>query len=272
MNFSDVTSCGTHTETSLPCLFAPVGRRDYDEARIRGEESLLHVVARAGVSVHWRDNQSGCKGVCDGLPVDRACAEEPCPDEALLRDIDQRLADARGTQLWVMHPIGSHGPAYARRYPPSFERFQPACHDDDLGKCSREEIVNAYDNTLLYTDHVLAALIGRLQAHAGSVDTVMLYVSDHGESLGENGLYLHGMPYAIAPEQQTKVPMVMWLSDGAAAATGVGHDCLRSLAGRPISHDHLFHTLLGLLDVRTSLYAAAWDIAAECRAATVAAR
>jgi hypothetical protein len=79
---SAVTSCGTNTETSLPCMFAPVGRRDYDEGRIRGSQSLLHVLARAGVGVHWRDNQSGCKGVCEGLPTQdggwargrRACA------------------------------------------------------------------------------------------------------------------------------------------------------------------------------------------------------
>jgi lipid A ethanolaminephosphotransferase len=279
VNFRQVTSCGTHTEGSLPCMFAPVGRRDYDEARIRSEESLLHLLSRAGVEVHWRDNQSGCKGVCDGLAGDRAsalappgtCPGDQCLDEVMLKDLDSRLTQARGTQLWVMHQLGNHGPAYWRRYPREFNRFQPACQDDDLGKCSREEIVNAYDNALLYTDHVLARLIAGLQARAKEVDSVMLYVSDHGESLGENGLFLHGMPYAIAPAQQTEVPMVMWMSEGAAASTGVAASCLEAQAGEPASHDNLFHTLLGLLDVRTSLYESSLDIGAACHARPMAA-
>jgi lipid A ethanolaminephosphotransferase len=276
VDFTQTMSCGTSTEVSLPCMFAPVGRRDYDEGRIRGQESLLHVLARAGVAVRWRDNQSGCKGVCEGLPAETVsaidapglCRGDHCFDEVLLADIDDRLAQARGTQLWVLHQLGNHGPAYARRYPASYARFQPACASDDLGRCSRDEIVNAYDNALLYTDHLLATLIGKLQAHAGEVDVAMLYVSDHGESLGEAGLYLHGMPYPIAPSQQTHVPMVMWLGESFAGETGLGHDCLAARAQQRASHDNLFHTLLGLLDVRTSLYDAAWDLGAACRAGT----
>lgn len=272
INFADVTSCGTSTEVSLPCMFAPVGRRSYDEARIHGSESLLHVLSRAGVAVHWRDNQSGCKGVCTGLPGDtvqapggQPCSDGRCLDEELLTGLEQRLADARGSQLLVLHMLGSHGPSYFRRYPPAFARYQPACANDDLRMCSREEIVNAYDNALLYTDHVLARLIGLLQASASAVDTAMVYVSDHGESLGENGLYLHGMPQAIAPDVQTHVPMLMWMSEGFARTSGIGLDCLRRRAARPAAHDHLFHTLLGMLDVRTALYEPAWDLADGCR-------
>jgi lipid A ethanolaminephosphotransferase len=273
-NFPQVTSCGTNTEVSVPCLFAPVGRRDYDEARIRGSESLLHVVARAGVGVHWRDNQSGCKGVCTGLPQDTVsslnapglCSGGHCLDEGLIHDLDARLAAARGTQLWVLHQLGNHGPSYFRRVPPAFERFRPACRSDDLSRCSREEVVNAYDNALLYTDHLLATLVSRLQAHADTVDVAMLYVSDHGESLGENGLFLHGVPYAIAPEVQTRVPMVAWLSEGAARGAGVEPGCLQARAAQPASHDHVFHTLLGLLDVHTALHAPEWDLLAGCRA------
>jgi lipid A ethanolaminephosphotransferase len=262
----------------VPCLFAPRGRRDYDESRIRGQESLLHVLARAGVTVHWRDNQSGCKGVCDGLPGDRAldaaggasglCRDGQCLDEAMLRDLDARLDAARGTQLWVLHQLGNHGPAYARRHPPAFASFQPECTSDELGQCSREQVVNAYDNALLYTDHLLAALQRRLAARAGRVDAAMIYVSDHGESLGESGLYLHGLPYAIAPSEQTRVPMVMWLGADFAAGTRVDLACLGERARQPASHDHLFHTVLGLLDVRTALYERDWDLAGACRAGT----
>jgi len=254
INFPDVSSCGTNTEVSLPCMFAPVGRRDYDESKVRGSESLLHVLARAGVGVHWRDNQSGCKGVCEGLPQDEVsslnpsgiCTEGRCLDEGLLTGLDQRLAAAQGTQLLVLHPLGNHGPSYFRRYPPAFARFQPACLQDDLQKCTQQEIVNAYDNALLYTDHVLGSLVAKLQAAAPRVDSVLLYVSDHGESLGENNLYLHGLPYAIAPDFQKRVPMFMWFSEGAARATAVDTDCLRRRAAQPAAHDHLFEAPLDL--------------------------
>jgi lipid A ethanolaminephosphotransferase len=280
VNFADVTSCGTNTEVSLPCMFAPVGRRDYDERRIRGSEGLLHVMARAGVAVHWRDNQSGCKGVCDGLSHDSVqglnepglCSDGRCLDEGLLFGLDQRLAQAKGTQLLVLHQLGNHGPSYFRRYPPAFARFVPACENDDLQHCTREQIVNAYDNAVLYTDHLLARLITQLNARADRVDTAVIYVADHGESLGENRLFLHGIPYAIAPDVQTKVPMVLWASSGFAQATGLDLDCLRQRARAPVSHDHLFHSLLGLTDVQTSLYDAKWDFSAGCRPETLTAQ
>lgn len=276
INFAQVTACGTNTEVSLPCMFAPVGRRAYDEDRIRGSESLLHVLARAGVGVQWVDNQSGCKGVCDGLPTafvkdwnpPGLCEGGRCLDEGLLHGLDQRLmkaeGKAEGTQALFLHQLGNHGPSYFRRHPPAFARFQPACEKDDLRLCSREEIVNAYDNALLYTDHLLATLIQRLQAHADRVDSAVIYVSDHGESLGENNLFLHGIPYAIAPDVQKRVPMVMWFSAGFAQGRGLDAACLAQRARLPATHDHLFHTVLGLLDVRTALHEKPWDLSAEC--------
>jgi lipid A ethanolaminephosphotransferase len=278
VNFAEVDACGTSTEVSLPCMFAPQGRRRYDESRIRGSESLLHVAAHAGVSVLWRDNQSGCKGVCSGLPHDSLnpgnapglCQGERCWDEGLLRGLDERLQALQGaspasTQMLVLHMLGNHGPSYWRRYPVAFERFTPACREDDLGRCTQQQIVNAYDNALLYTDHVLATLIGRLAAHTGSVDSAMLFVSDHGESLGEKGLYLHGMPYAIAPREQTRVPMVYWQSEGFGQSAHLDIACLRERARAPVQHDHLFHTLLALLDVQTTLYDSELDLTRECR-------
>jgi lipid A ethanolaminephosphotransferase len=274
VNFRQVTSCGTNTETSVPCLFAPVGRRDYDEATIRGSESLLHVLARAGVGVTWRDNQSGCKGVCEGLPTQTVqdinpepwCKDGRCLDEGLLHGLDDMLRQARGTQVLVLHQLGNHGPSYFRRYPPAFARFLPECRSDDLRTCSREEIVNAYDNALLYTDHVLAQLVRLLQARADTLDSAMLYVSDHGESLGENNLFLHGIPYAIAPDVQKQVPMVMWFSPGFATSRPLDLGCLKARSATPAAHDHVFHTVLGLLDVSTALYQPDWDLSRPCRA------
>jgi lipid A ethanolaminephosphotransferase len=287
LDFGAVQACGTNTEVSVPCLFAPVGRRDYDESRIRGQESLLHVLARAGVAVHWRDNQSGCKGVCDGLPGDRPtpasapglCEGDRCLDEALVHDIDHRIEQLGGTastQVWVLHMLGNHGPAYFRRYPPQFSFFEPTCRDEDLGRCSTQAIVNAYDNALRYTDEVLARTIERLTAHVGKVDSALLYVSDHGESLGERGLYLHGLPYAIAPDVQKQVPMLFWASSGFERAAGLAPGCvqgpLRQRAGAGgVAHDHVFHTVLGLLDVQTALHEPALDLVAGCRAASASA-
>jgi len=273
VDFARVQACGTDTETSLPCMFAPVGRRDYDEARIRGSESLLQLLARAGVGVTWRDNQSGCKGVCEGLPEQRVqdlappilCSEGRCLDEALLQGLPRTLPMVRGTQLLVLHMLGNHGPAYFRRYPPAFARFQPTCNDDELHRCTTEQIVNAYDNAVLYTDHLLAQLIGLLQAQAQTLDSALIYVSDHGESLGEHNLFLHGLPYALAPDVQKQVPMVMWFSPRLVTAEHLDLACLRTRARAPAAHDHLFHTLLGLLDVQTALYDPAWDLGAPCR-------
>ncbi|MGY0194912.1 phosphoethanolamine transferase [Leptothrix sp. BB-4] len=278
INFPDVTSCGTNTEVSLPCMFAPVGRRDYDEDRIRGSQSLLHVLARAGVAVNWRDNQSGCKGVCEGLPTEDVASLNPeafceggrCLDEGLLHGLDARLDSlaaqppGQGRQILVLHQLGNHGPSYFRRYPRGFDRFQPACQNDDLQKCTQQEIVNAYDNALLYTDHILATLVRRLQARSDRVDSAVYFVSDHGESLGENNLFLHGLPYSIAPDTQKKVPMVMWFSDSWQKSTGLDLACVRSVAAKPARHDHLFHTVLGLMDVQTGLHEKEWDLLAGC--------
>jgi lipid A ethanolaminephosphotransferase len=181
--------------------------------------------------------------------------------------LDARLDQASGTQVLVLHMLGNHGPSYFRRYPPAFERFTPACMFDDLARCALPDIANAFDNALLYTDHVLAHLIDALARRADRLDSAMLYVSDHGESFGEKGLFLHGMPYRLAPEEQLKVPMVLWQTAGFANRAGADETCLRKRATQPASHDHLFHTVLGLLDVRTALYEQAWDLGAACRAA-----
>lgn len=271
LNFPHARSCGTNTETSVPCMFSPYGRTHYDESKIRGHESVLHVLEHAGIKTLWRDNQAGCKGVCDGLEEQRLddskqsalCDGERCLDEILLENLDAELAKNKGNLVIVLHQLGNHGPAYSRRYPPAFKQFLPTCDTPDLGKCAQETIVNSYDNALLYTDHFLDQAIRKLQAQT-SHDAAMLYVSDHGESLGEKGIYLHGLPYAIAPKEQTEVPMVMWISPGFASSFGLNRDCLKTAAAKPVSHDNLFHTLLGMLQVTTAVYDKSFDFTANC--------
>ena len=274
INFSRLTSCGSNTEVSLPCMFSVYGRRNYDEGKIRNSESLLNVLDRAGMKVIWRDNQSGCKGVCDGVEEQRLgastipglCEGGRCLDEILLNGLDRLLADNNGNLVLVMHQLGNHGPAYYKRYPPVFKKFEPVCETADLAtKCTREAVVNTYDNALLYTDHTLAQTIDFLKKQDAKYDTAMIYVSDHGESLGENGLYLHGVPYSIAPKVQIEVPMVMWFSPGYVRSFSLDTDCLRRRAMLPATHDNLFHSVLGLLDVRTDTYDRSMDLAATCR-------
>ncbi|MGY0619936.1 phosphoethanolamine transferase [Lysobacter sp. A378] len=272
VNFGDMQACGSSTEVSLPCMFSPYGRRDYDEEQIRAHQSLLHVLQRVGVDVLWRDNQSGCKGVCDGLKFESvAQSSDPafcnglrCLDEILLKDMPTKVDADGGDKLIVLHMLGNHGPSYFQRYPPEFKRFLPACEKPELGRCSREEIVNAYDNAVLYTDHVLSQAIARLH-QVDEYDAALIYLSDHGESLGENGLYLHGMPYAIAPQEQLRVPMVMWFSPQFAADVKLDRSCLRDRSARPASHDNLFSTVLGLFDVQTSARVPELDLLAACR-------
>lgn len=274
INFPAVTACGSSTEVSLPCMFSPYGRHDYDQKKIRDHQSLLHVLEHAGVRTLWRDNQSGCKGVCEGLAMQQLddakdpelCNGQRCLDEILLRGLEAAIPSGPGDRVVVLHQLGNHGPNYFERYPASFRRYTPVCESGDLGSCDRQAIVNAYDNALGYTDHVLARLIGQLGRNP-DYDTAMIYLSDHGESLGEKGLYLHGVPYAIAPEEQTRVPMVMWLSPGFAASTSLDTACLRREAAEPASQDNLFPSVLGLLDVRTGLYDRDRDLFARCRRA-----
>ena len=278
VNFPQVRSCGTNTQVSLPCIFSPLSREDGGD-RTPTQENLLDVLQRAGLAVLWLDNQSGCKGICDRvshastseLNLPGLCEGGECFDEALLIGLDERIAAldpvrrARGVVL-VLHQMGSHGPAYSKRTPVARKPFLPECTSNTLSACAPEQLVNAYDNTIAYTDHFLDQSLQWLQRQSteGRFDTGMIYVSDHGESLGENGLYLHGVPYAFAPEQQTHMPMVGWLSPALQQRSGVSTDCLRQQAAAQLSHDNLFHTVLGLMDVSTQARDNALNVVAPC--------
>jgi lipid A ethanolaminephosphotransferase len=274
--FSDVTSCGTSTQASLPCMFSHLGKVAYEGSNAR-YESVLDVLQRAGWAVLWLDNQSGCKGVCDrvttvptqALNVPEFCQGGECLDEVMLHELPKQLAAldpakrAQGTVV-VMHQMGSHGPAYYKRAPAALKQFQPECNSHALQNCPPEQIVNAYDNSILYADHFIASTAKWLQAQ--SRPTALMYLSDHGESLGENGLYLHGMPYSIAPKEQTHVPMLVWLSPALQRERGWRMACLQAQSSKALSHDNLFHSLLGLAQVRTELAKPALDIFAACAA------
>ncbi|MCP5143155.1 MAG: phosphoethanolamine--lipid A transferase [Gammaproteobacteria bacterium] len=277
VDFRHTESCGTSTAESLPCMFSHLAHDDYDSAEAAGYDNLLDVLARAEVPVLWVDNQGGCKGVCDrvehvytrDLNIAGLCADGECHDEIMLRTLRERVLDnpdANGDRFVVLHQMGSHGPAYYKRVPDAFRRFTPECRSVNLQECSAEEVRNSYDNTIAYTDHVLAETIRLLAGHQDEYDIALYYVSDHGESLGEKGLYLHGMPYLLAPDQQTRVPAIMWLSEGFTRSHGVARPCLHDHDTDVDSHDNIFHTVLGAFDVETQEYQVEKDLLAVCRA------
>lgn len=275
INFSQVSSCGTATAVSVPCLFSGMTRADYDPVLARQREGLLDIVQRAGYAVSWIENSSGCKGVCDRVEQVSAtdairarwCGADGCLDELLVDTLaDQLRTQPARDRVIVLHQQGSHGPAYGHRYPAAFRRFTPTCDSSELSQCSAEAVRNSYENTIAYTDHVLARVIDTVSGPlASAYDSSFLYVSDHGESTGEHGLYLHGAPYLLAPSQQTHVPMLAWLSDGYRAREPARSQCLAQQRKAEWSHDNVFHTVLGLLDVRTQVKVPGLDIGAHCR-------
>jgi lipid A ethanolaminephosphotransferase len=274
--FDHATSCGTSTAISVPCMFSHLPRAQFDVERADRYTNLLDALVKANYAVEWRDNNAGCKGVCarvvtvaysgESDPVH--CPNSYCYDEVMLRDLGARLATLEQDSVVIFHAIGSHGPAYAERYPPQFEVFKPACRSNELQRCSKEQIVNAYDNSIAYTDYLLSRQIGLLQVNDDRLDSVLLYASDHGESLGEQGIYLHGMPYGFAPRVQKEVPMLLWASPGYLERTGLNMGCLRARSHAAVSHDNLYHTVLGALGVRDAIYDPAMDLLAPCVAGT----
>lgn len=281
VNFSHVTACGSSTQVSVPCMFSALTREEGGH-QPPNAENLLDVLQRAGLAVLWIDNQSGCKGVCDRVAqiatrvpaAPEWCSDGECNDLALLHDIDARIEAldpvrrARGVVV-VLHQMGSHGPAYFKRKTREAKPFLPECESAALKDCSAEQLMNAYDNTLAQTDTLLDTTLQWLRARTadGRNDTGMIYVSDHGESLGENGLYLHGVPYAFAPDEQLHVPMVAWLSPELQTRNATPMVCVGGQADQRLSHDNLFHTVLGLMDVQTKVYEPALDAFATCRTA-----
>jgi len=271
INFSDTQACGTSTAISVPCMFSDLPRRDFDVSAARYRENLMDLFSAAGYNTQWRENNSGCKGVCERISVVQqagfinspACNDGVCQDEALLYQLDQQPAQLTKNTVIVLHQMGSHGPAYHKRYPARFERFAPVCKRSDVSQCSREEISNGYDNSILYTDWFISQTISLLRQQP-ELDSNLIYLSDHGESLGENGIYLHGLPWFMAPDTQKQVPMLMWFSDNYRHRFRLSDECLHQRAQTSASHDNLFHSMLGIMGISSLYYQPELDLVSPC--------
>ncbi|MFQ6342833.1 phosphoethanolamine transferase [Campylobacter sp. VTCC 70190] len=248
--FDNFSSCGTATAVSLPCMFSVSKRKDY--SGLEFQENAMDILQKSGVDTLWIDNNSGgCKGVCDRLKQKEQLNSDL--DANLLEPFKEKLNHLSTQNIIVLHLQGSHGPTYYQRYPAEFKRFTPTCDTNELSKCDNEALINTYDNTLLYTDYLLSKMI-KLLKDKSSYQSSLFYLSDHGESLGENGIYLHGMPYAIAPKFQTHIPAIFWSNDESLMDLARTHKKLK------LSHDNLFSTLLGYFDIKTSVYEVEYDL------------
>jgi lipid A ethanolaminephosphotransferase len=280
ISWRNVQSCGTNTNASVPCMFSHLGKNGFESRKFE-YENLLDVLHAAGLQVDWLDNQAGCKDVCNRIShaqadqvakkeaVKRWCKDSECLDQLMVDVLDDRLkaAQALGAQqgaVLVMHQMGSHGPAYYRRSSQPSKQFLPECTTHVTSDCSRNQLVNVYDNSMLETDKFVARTIDWLQTQQDQYETGLIYLADHGESLGENGLYLHGLPYVIAPQTQKHVPWVMW-PGSLLARTQVNESCVRKQQDQALTHDNFYHTVMGLLDVRSSSYQPSLDALQNCR-------
>ncbi|EIW8577719.1 phosphoethanolamine transferase EptA [Klebsiella aerogenes] len=272
--FPKTTSCGTATAVSVPCMFSNMPRAHYDEELAHHQEGVLDILQRAGVQVLWNDNDGGCKGACDRVPhqnvtnlnLSGECIDGECYDDVLFHNLNSYIDNLQQDGIIVLHTIGSHGPTYYNRYPAEFKKFTPTCDTNEIQSCTQQQLTNTYDNTILYVDYVVDKAIKLLQSKQNKFTTSLVYLSDHGESLGEDGVYLHGLPYSIAPDTQKHVPMLLWLSPDYQQRYGVSSQCLQQQAKtNDYSQDNLFSTLLGLLGVDTREYQAKDDLLTPCR-------
>ncbi len=270
--FPGATSCGTLTADSLPCMFSNLTRANFSRENAAANENLLNVLQYAGVKPQWFEANTGSKGVAAllgetmlGMGDDpRFCRNNECTDGVLVEKLKQILPTIEKSSVIVLHQIGSHGPSYFMRYPESFKPFGPDCRSSDFKQCTRDEIINAYDNTIAFTDKTLADIINVLLAADDHITSSMIYMSDHGESLGELGLYLHGLPYFMAPPEQTQVPFIAWASPAYLASRNTNLDCMRKRTNEASSHDNFFHSVLGFAGVTTSVYQPEMDVFSQC--------
>ena len=255
-------------------MFSTATRNTYSDNLAGTRDNLLDILKRAGLNTLWVDNNSGCKDVCKNIRTIEVkteksawCGGNYCFDEILLTNLQKYINEMDGKDsVIVLHLIGSHGPNYYKRYPEKHRYFSPDCKSVDLQSCTNEALINSYDNTILYTDFVLTNIIKILESNSASWNSFMMYISDHGESLGEYGIYLHGAPYSVAPIEQIKVPYIVWLSTQFLKVKNIDIECLSNKAKENnYSHDNLFHSVLGIMDIKTKIYEEEMDVFKSCR-------
>ena len=239
----NASSCATYTTAGLKCILEHENSNDLYVI-------LPNYFSRIDVDVIWRTTNWGEPPVhiekykkrenlienCEGIGCDY--------DEILLAGLkDEILNSNKKKILIILHTSTSHGPTYSKKYPPQFEVFKPVCNSVEVANCSQEELINAYDNTIVYTDFILSSVIETLK-ELPDYKSSMIYVSDHGESLGEKNLYMHGVPMSLAPKQQYEIPFIVWLSDGSKELK----------KNNALTQNHVFHSVMNFLGITSPIY------------------
>ncbi len=239
----DANSCETYTTGGIKCIL---------EHTNTGElyEILPNYLYRNNVEVVWRSTNWGeppihIKDYQNKEALMAKCHGEGCEyDEVLLNGLKEQIqASKKDKILIILHTSTSHGPSYSKKYPPKFETFKPVCNSVELGNCSHQELVNAYDNTIIYTDYILHNVIENLEA-LKEYNSTMIFVSDHGESLGEKNLYMHGVPISFAPKEQYEIPFIVWVSNSS----------IQLKPNKTLSQNHVFHSVLKFLSIESPVY------------------
>ena len=251
VNYSDAYSCETLTKVSVPCMFYLGNYDSYREQDARYKANLLDVISKASADVTWVENNSGCKHICDRvklIDLTKILNKENY-DEKLLPILDKILKNNKRKRiLIVLHAMGSHGPKYFERYPSEFDKFKPSCKSNNPQECSRQDLINTFDNTILYTDHFVNLVIEKLEQQKKK--SFLIYASDHGESLGEHGLYLHGVPRKFAPKEQIHIPWILWFSDLYKESRSFKTLDVKTT----ISHEYYPHTILDAMKIKSKYF------------------
>lgn len=261
VTYTDVTSCSARTVFSVSCLLSHRGIEKFD-LPVR-ETSLVSVMKSLGyetyfVSQHLKKGLQNCMEADHclmGSDLQRVTPQSGAgeTDFRLLDYWDQTFSAAQSVQknrFVILHAMGSHF-NYHERFPREgwTPPFTPYCQDP-IYRCKTDELINAYDNSLAYFDEFFMALVKRLSGQRA----MLLFTSDHGESLGEGGVFTHGKPNFLAPKEQRHVPLVFWASDLLVQEQRLQSEFKRRVRSEPMTHDAVFQSILGCLGVRSSLF------------------
>jgi lipid A ethanolaminephosphotransferase len=265
ISYKNVYSCGTFTSHSIPCIFSHLGKKEFNLLESKKYENILDIFKSLGFDVRWLSNNGDCKGVCSRIRFTSTGGLDNFGlDESLIIALNRNLRQLKDySTVIILNQRGSHDPFY-KRYPAEFEKYKPSCRKS-FSNCPTDELINTYDNTIYYTSYNISRMIDILKNKMKDYNTMLLYVSDHGSGLGENGVWSHTMPYGQAGEYVTKVPMLLWFSEGFREEFRISEECLKNDLSKKLSHDNIFHSLLGLFWIENRYYDENLDIFKDCR-------
>ena len=262
--FHRTESCGVVTRVSVPCMFSPYDRLSYKEQAIPYTTNVLEILNKNNMDLLWLDNELGCNKVCRNITTEFTCNSRDCSDMSLNEKLKKKIPSFNKDTFVILHQRGSHGPRYDLRVPEEHRKWTPYCERADSQQCTHKQLINAYDNTIYYTSFIVADIIKTLTDLTNEYNPILIYISDHGESLGENGAWGHGGDFKDAPEEQKEVPFFVWMPKSTRKVFGFSQKCLNEKTKQKQSQDVIFHSLLGLFGIKTDVYKENLDIFNGC--------